>query len=136
MISEMAAIYKAKGRTLMDALEEIYQKYGYYKETLVSLTFEGMEGDAKIKGLMEDLRNHPKDSYAGLKVLEIKDYSGGIDGLPKSNVLRFSLEKNCWFCARPSGTEPKIKFYFGVKGTSLAEAEAMAKALEAEVVPQ
>ena len=85
---------------------------------------------------MEDLRNHPKDSYAGLKVLEIKDYSGGIDGLPKSNVLRFSLEKNCWFCARPSGTEPKIKFYFGVKGTSLAEAEAMAKALEAEVVPQ
>lgn len=136
MISEMAAIYKAKGMTLMDALEEIYQKYGYYKETLVSLTFEGMEGVAKIKGLMEDLRNHPKDSYAGLKVLEIKDYSGGIDGLPKSNVLRFSLEKNCWFCARPSGTEPKIKFYFGVKGTSLADAEAMAKALETEVVPQ
>ena len=136
LISEMAAIYKAKGLTLVDALEQLYQKYGYFKETLVSLTFEGIEGVEKIRSLMEELRQHPKESYAGLKVLEVKDYSSGIDGLPKSNVLRFTLENNCWFCARPSGTEPKIQFYFGVKADSEEEAAQLAEKLQAAALPE
>jgi len=136
LISEMAAVYKAKGLTLVDVLEGLYKKYGYYQETQVALTFEGIEGTAKIKKLMDDLRANPAESYAGLKVLEIKDYSQGIEGMPKSNVLRFMLEKNCWFCARPSGTEPKIKFYFGVKGETLDEAKAMLEDLKSAVTPK
>lgn len=135
LISEMAAIYKAKGMTLVDALEELYKKYGYYKETLVSLTFEGLEGIEKIRSIMEEMRQNPKDSYGGLKVLEIKDYSKGIDGLPKSNVLRFLLEKNSWFCVRPSGTEPKVKFYFGVKGLDAAHAQELVEKLQKDVTP-
>ena len=135
LISEMAAIYKAKGMTLVDALEELYKKYGYYKETLVSLTFEGLEGIEKIRSIMDEMRQNPKDSYGGLKVLEIKDYSKGIDGLPKSNVLRFLLEKNSWFCVRPSGTEPKVKFYFGVKGLDAANAQELVEKLQKDVTP-
>lgn len=135
LISEMAAIYKAKGMTLVDALEELYKKYGYYKESLVSLTFEGLEGIAKIRSIMDEMRENPKESYGGLKVLEMKDYSKGIDGLPKSNVLRFTLEKNSWFCVRPSGTEPKVKFYFGVKGETAEEAEALVEKLKKDVTP-
>lgn len=135
LISEMAAIYKAKGMTLVDALEELYKKYGYYKETLVSLTFEGLEGIEKIRSIMDEMRQNPKDSYGGLKVLEIKDYSKEIDGLPKSNVLRFLLEKNSWFCVRPSGTEPKVKFYFGVKGLDAANAQELVEKLQKDVTP-
>lgn len=133
LISEMAAIYKAKGMTLVDALEELYKQYGYYKETLVSMTFEGLEGVAKIRSIMDEMRQNPKESYGGLKVLEVKDYSKGIDGLPKSNVLRFTLEKNSWFCVRPSGTEPKVKFYFGVKGSTAEEAQRMVETLQRDV---
>ena len=133
LISEMAAIYKAKGMTLVDALEELYKQYGYYKETLVSMTFEGLEGVAKIRSIMDEMRQNPKESYGGLKVLEVKDYSKGIDGLPRSNVLRFTLEKNSWFCVRPSGTEPKVKFYFGVKGSTAEEAQRMVETLQRDV---
>lgn len=133
LISEMAAIYKAKGMTLVDALEELYKQYGYYKETLVSMTFEGLEGVAKIRSIMDEMRQNPKESYGGLKVLEVKDYSKGIDGLPRSNVLRFTLEKNSWFCVRPSGTEPKVKFYFGVKGSTAEEAQCMVETLQRDV---
>lgn len=136
LISEMAAIYKTKGMTLEDALNALYEKYGFYKETLVSLTFEGIEGVQKIKDLMENMRKNPGESYGGRKVLEVKDYSLGIDGLPKSNVLRFLLEGNCWFCARPSGTEPKIKFYFGVKGKDAQDAEELVEKLKSDVVLQ
>ena len=84
---------------------------------------------------MDEMRQNPKDSYGGLKVLEIKDYSKGIDGLPKSNVLRFLLEKNSWFCVRPSGTEPKVKFYFGVKGLDAANAQELVEKLQKDVTP-
>lgn len=130
---EMAAIYKAQNKTLADAMQEMYERYGYYKETLVSLTFEGLEGAEKIRSIMNDLRNHAKESYGGLKVLEIRDYKDGRDGLPPSNVLRFTLENHCWFCARPSGTEPKIKFYFGVQGKNLEDAEKLNDALRLDV---
>ena len=133
LVCEMAAVYKAKNQTLLDALHELYERYGYYKETLVSFTFEGIEGIAKMNSLMEELRQHPQASYGGLKVLECKDYAAGLDGLPPSNVLRFTLENNSWFCARPSGTEPKIKFYFGVKGESQADADAVVERLQSDV---
>ena len=99
----------------------------------MSFTFEGIEGIAKMNSLMEELRQHPQASYGGLKVLECKDYAAGLDGLPPSNVLRFTLENNSWFCARPSGTEPKIKFYFGVKGESQADADAVVERLQSDV---
>lgn len=136
LISEMALYYKRQGLTLVDALEALYEEYGYYKESLVSLTYEGIEGIEKIKAIMEEFRHHPKASYGGLGVLAIKDYEKGIDGLPQSNVLRFILEDNCWFCIRPSGTEPKIKFYFGVKGESEEAAEELNQAIREAVVPK
>lgn len=131
---EMAAIYKAQGKTLVDAMTAMYERYGFYNETLVSLTFEGLEGVAKIRSIMDDMRSNPKESYGGLKVLEVQDYKDGRDGLPPSNVLRFILEDNCWFCARPSGTEPKIKFYFGVKGNSIENAKEMNETLKNDVI--
>lgn len=134
LISEMAAIYKAKGMTLVDALEALYQQYGYYKETLVSLTFEGIEGIEKIQSIMRDMRENPKESYGGLKVLDIKDYAQGIDGLPKSNVLRFILDNNSWFCVRPSGTEPKVKFYFGACGATAEAAKEQVEKLQNDVM--
>ena len=97
------------------------------------MTFEGLEGVAKIRSIMDEMRQNPKESYGGLKVLEVKDYSKGIDGLPKSNVLRFTLEKNSRFCVRPSGTEPKVKFYFGVKGSTAEEAQRMVETLQRDV---
>lgn len=136
LIAEMAAVYKAKGMTLEDALEELYRKYGYFKEELVSLTFEGISGVETIRKMVEDFRLQPKESYGGKKVLKVIDYSKGVGDLPKSNVLRFMLEDQCWFCARPSGTEPKIKFYFGVKAASEEEALQLVKALSGDVVPK
>ncbi len=134
LICEMAARCKAKGMTLADAMDLLYQKYGYYKETLVSLTFEGMEGAGKILSIMEGLRKSAKTAYAGRAVLDVQDFRDGRDGLPPSNVLRFILEDGYWFCARPSGTEPKIKFYFGVKGSGPEDAEERLRALQNEVI--
>lgn len=135
LISEMAALLKAEGKTLLDGLEDLYKEYGYYREQVRSLTFEGIEGASRIQAIMQDMREHPKDSYAGLKVLRVRDYSQGIEGLPRSNVLRFNLENDAWFCVRPSGTEPKIKYYFGVKGKNDEEAIRLADELRDAVVP-
>jgi len=106
-------------------MENIYKKYGYYKEGQIALTFKGIEGAEKIKSIMDNLRSNPPMELAGLKVLAFKDYLLNTckdfsnnticeTGLPKSNVLYFELENNSWCCVRPSGTEPKIKFYVGV----------------------
>ncbi len=122
---EAAAYYKSKGITCLEQMENIYKKYGYYKEGQIALTFKGIEGAEKIKEIMEKLRSNPPTELAGLKVLEFRDYQTNIvkdlrtgetheTGLPKSNVLYFDLENSSWCCARPSGTEPKIKFYCGV----------------------
>jgi len=122
---EAAAFYKSKGLSVVEQMENIYKKYGYYKEGQIALTFKGIEGAEKIKSIMDNLRSNPPMELAGLKVLAFKDYLLNTckdfsnnticeTGLPKSNVLYFELENNSWCCVRPSGTEPKIKFYVGV----------------------
>lgn len=129
-ICEVAAYYKSKEMTLYDALMAMYEKYGYYKETLKSITLKGIEGIEKIGHILTTLREDPPIEINGVKVLEVRDYSSSkvedmITGeisdtnLPKSNVLYFVLEDESWCCVRPSGTEPKVKFYFGAKGNSL-----------------
>lgn len=116
LISEMAAFYYEKGMSLYEGLMDIYNKYGYFREELKSITLKGIDGMEKIKSIMNYFRNSNIESIGGLKVNEIKDYSKGIAGLPKSDVLKFILEDNSWLAIRPSGTEPKIKFYFGCNG--------------------
>lgn len=132
-LCEAAAYYKEKGMTLWDAMVEMYEKYGYYKDEVKSIGLKGIEGLAKIQEIMEYFRAHTPSDFAGHKVLAVRDYKADTvkdlatgevkpTGLPSSNVLYYELEDNAWLCVRPSGTEPKIKFYYGVKGTSLEDA--------------
>ncbi len=133
-VCELAAYYKSKGLSLYEALVTLYEKYGYYKESLESLTLKGMEGIAKIQSILNTLRQAPPAEVNGVKVMELRDYEVGTvkdfslntvkpTGLPTSNVLYFTLEDESWLCIRPSGTEPKVKLYFGVKGASMQEAD-------------
>lgn len=133
MLCEAAAYYKKQGLTLWDQMLNIYEKYGYYREGLKSLTLKGMDGVAKIQAIMEDLRSNPFKELAGYQVLAFRDYEKDVildmvtgekkpTGLPKSNVLYYEFSDNAWCCVRPSGTEPKIKFYMGVKGTDFEDA--------------
>lgn len=123
ILSEAALYYKLKGMTLYDALMEIYDKFGYYKEALKSITLKGIDGVEKIAEIMKSFRNDDISSIAGVKVDRKLDYKEGIDGLPKADVLKFVLEDNSWIAIRPSGTEPKIKFYFGVCGNNEVESD-------------
>lgn len=134
LICEAAAYYKRQGKTLIDVLEELYRQFGYYRESLASRTLKGKDGLAKITALMEDFRANPPQDVAGIRVTEMRDYLKGIEGLPKENVLKFLLEDGSWFCLRPSGTEPKIKFYFAVRGTSNEDAKARLSRLEESVL--
>ncbi|HDR7713127.1 TPA: phospho-sugar mutase [Bacillus cereus] len=131
---EVAAYYKSQGKTLYDGLLEVFEKYGFFREGLVSLTLKGKDGAEKIQEMMATFRENPPKEVAGLTVVAVEDYKASIvtslqDGhkeeihLPKSNVLKYQLEDGSWFCLRPSGTEPKIKFYFGVKDSSLQNSE-------------
>ena len=127
LISEMAAYYYDKNMTLYEGLQEVYKKYGYYREELQSITLKGIDGMEQIKSIMNTFRTSKIDEIAGIKVTKLKDYSQGIDNLPKSDVLKFILEDNSWIAVRPSGTEPKIKFYYGCNG---AEKEVVDNKLE------
>jgi phosphoglucomutase len=138
MLCEVAASYKAQGKTLWDGMLEIYEKYGYFREGLETITMKGITGAEQIQAIMEKLRNNPPTVIGGVKVKEFRDYKSSVAKnlatgeesqitLPKSNVLYFDMEDNYWCCARPSGTEPKIKFYIGVKGTSLEDSDARLK---------
>lgn len=131
---EVAAYYKSQGKTLYDGLLEVFEKYGFFREDLVSLTLKGKDGAEKIQEMMATFRENPPKEVAGLTVVAVEDYKASIitslqDGhkeeihLPKSNVLKYQLEDGSWFCLRPSGTEPKIKFYFGVQDNSLQNSE-------------
>lgn len=142
VVCELAAYYKSKGLTLYEALLNLYKKYGYYKEDLRSLTLKGIEGIEKIQHILTELRNEPPMQLNNIKVIEARDYesqeiknllNGKIKstGLPKSNVLFYVLEDESWICIRPSGTEPKIKFYFGVKGNSQEDADKKVNELSA-----
>ncbi len=134
LISEAAAYYKSQGKTLYDVLLELYAQYGTYLEKLESRTHKGKDGVEKIGAIMNDWRNAPPQEIAGVRVSQMLDYSQGLDGLPAENVLKFLLEDNSWFCLRPSGTEPKIKVYFAVRGQGLGEASASLQKLAASVM--
>ena len=119
LTAEMAAYYKKQGMTLLDALNRLYEELGWYKESLISLTFEGIEGQQKIASIMDNFRNNPPKQFAGVEVVKVEDYSrGNVNGLPKADVVEFMLADESWICVRPSGTEPKCKFYIGVKKES------------------
>ena len=139
-LCEAAAFYKGKGMTLWDAMVEMYERYGYYREDVVSITLKGIEGAAKIKDTMEKLRNSAPAEIGGYPVLGVRDYKKQVitdsktkattpTGLPESDVLYYDLPDNSWVCVRPSGTEPKIKVYFGIKSDSLEKSVKAAKDL-------
>ncbi len=144
MLCEVAA-YKAEGKTLWDGMLDIYEKYGYFREDLQTITLKGITGAEQIKGIMEDLRKNPPAVIGGIQVKEVRDYQVSVARkletgeessitLPKSNVLYFDMENDCWCCARPSGTEPKIKFYIGVKADSLEASDEMLKKVTADLM--
>ena len=133
-LCEAAAYYKTQGKTLWDAMLDLYEKYGYYKDDVKAITLKGIEGLAKIQEIMTTLRDNTPAQIGEYKVLKARDYkkdtvtdlaTGEVTptGLPNSNVLYYELTDDAWVCVRPSGTEPKVKFYYGVKGTSLADAD-------------
>ena len=133
-LCEAAAYYKTQGMTLWDAMVALYEKYGYYKDDIRAITMKGIEGLEKIQNILQALRNDPPTAFGEYKVLRARDYKTEVikdlqtgeesaTGLPVSNVLYYELENDAWVCARPSGTEPKIKFYYGVKGDSLEDAD-------------
>ena len=147
-LCEMAAWCKKHGKTVWDQMLDLYEKYGYFKETQYAITLKGIEGSRQIAAIMDKLRNDPPKEFGDWKVLEFRDYDrnrilnmeSGEEretGLPQSNVLYFDLTDDSWCCARPSGTEPKLKFYMGVKGNSLEDAqekvEKLTEALKAHI---
>lgn len=143
-LCEAAAYYKKRGKTLWDAMIEMYEKYGYYKDEVVSITHKGIEGLAKIKSTMDGLRENPPKAFGNYEVTAMRDYEKDIikdlrtgeerkTGLPASNVLYFELTSDSWLCVRPSGTEPKIKIYFGVVGDSMEDADKKSSELAAVV---
>ena len=123
LIAEMAAYYYSKGMSLYEGLQELYKKYGYFKEETMSLTLAGKEGLEKIAEIISYYRNNEIESFNNKKVEEVKDFANGIDGLPKANVLKYFLEDESWVAIRPSGTEPKLKFYIAVKGKEESECD-------------
>lgn len=146
-LCEVAAWCKKHGITLWDQMINLYEKYGYYKETQYAITMKGIDGSKQIAAIMDKLRRNPPKSFGELQVVEMRDYdldqttdmaTGKVrpTGLPKSNVLYFDLTNDSWCCARPSGTEPKIKFYMGVKGNNLEDAQAKVEALTEAVKAQ
>ena len=130
LICEMFAHYKAMGISLVQKLNQLYEKYGYFKEALQSITFEGASGAKKMADLMESLRTNAPKEVASYKVIDVKDYKAGIGNLPKSNVLEFNMEDDINVLVRPSGTEPKIKMYYLVKGSSEQAGAEIVAALE------
>ena len=144
-LCEAAAYYRTKDMTLWDAMIEMYDRYGYYKDDIQAITLKGIEGLAKIQEILETLRKNPPTEIAGYKVLRARDYKADTikdlatgevttTGLPSSNVLYYELENDAWLCVRPSGTEPKVKFYYGVKGTSLEDADEKSAFVGKEVL--
>lgn len=140
LLAEVAAFYKKQGKNLYDGLQELFEKYGYFAEKTIALTFDGIEGAQEIKDLMAKFRQELPTDFAGYKVIAAEDYQassrqdaeGNVTtiNLPKSNVLKYFLEDGTWIAVRPSGTEPKIKFYIGTQGTSEADAQVKCEKFE------
>ncbi|NIK71034.1 phospho-sugar mutase [Paenibacillus sp. BK720] len=134
LICEAAAYYSSQGKTLYDVLLELYAKHGFYLEGLESRTLKGLDGVQQIAGIMNDWRNNPPADINGVKVEKVLDYLGGLDGLRPENVLKYMLADGSWFCLRPSGTEPKIKVYFAVRGESTEHAAELLGKLRGAVM--
>ena len=141
MLCEVAAYCKSQGKTLWDAMLDMYEKYGYYKEGLATITLKGIDGAQQIRDMMDKVRKEPPSEFGRFKVQAVRDYKADTrtdlatgktesTGLPNSNVLYYELSDGAWCCVRPSGTEPKIKFYFGVKGDSLESSKEQLQELE------
>lgn len=139
-LCEAAAYYKLRGKTIWDAMLDMYEKYGYYKDNVIAITHKGIEGLQKIQSIMDNLRKNPPMKFGNYDVTAVRDYLKDeiVDvktgekkptGIPKSNVLYFELTEDAWLCVRPSGTEPKIKLYFGVVGKDLADADEKSEKL-------
>lgn len=133
LISEMAAYYYANGKSLYEGLMDLYEKYGYFKEETISLTLSGIEGLAKINNIMAYFRENEISEINNTKVIEVKDYQKGMDSLPKANVLKYFLEDGSWIAIRPSGTEPKLKFYIATKGKTELEAVQNVDGIKADI---
>ena len=145
MLCEVAAFYKSQGKTLWDGMIDMYEKYGYYREGIATMTLKGIDGAAQIQQIMDRARQSTPAKLGAFDVLAVRDYKADTrkdlktgevtaTGLPSSNVLYYELSDNAWCCVRPSGTEPKIKFYVGVKGDTLDGADQMLEELKAEVL--
>ncbi len=134
LIAEACAYYKSKGLSLYDVLLKLYAEHGYFLEKLESRTMKGKDGVAQIQGIMSDWRTNPPVEINGRKVVQVLDYSLGLDGLPKENVLKYVLDDQSWFCLRPSGTEPKIKVYFAVCGESVENSKSLLEGLVQSVM--
>ena len=143
MLAEAACYYKAQGKTLVDVLEGLYQRHGYYEESQVSLTLKGMEGAAKIKEILTNLRTSKVEKILDYDVVKYEDYKDCIvrengtesklEGFAISDVLKYYLSDGSWIAIRPSGTEPKCKFYYCIKGTSMEDAHEKGNALKKEM---
>ncbi len=144
-LCEAAAYYKTKNMTLWDAMIAMYEQYGYYKDDVKSITLKGIEGLEKIQEIMNTLRENAPAEIGDYQVVSARDYktdtiknmqTGAVTptGLPSSNVLYYDLTDDAWVCVRPSGTEPKVKFYYGVKGTSIEDADQKSEKLGKEVL--
>ena len=140
LLCEAAAYYKEKNMTLWDQMINMYNEYGYYKEGIKQVTLEGIDGAEKIKEIMDNFRKNPPKNFRKIKVEKIRDYNNSIIleagtnktekiNMPKSNVLYYELSNDSWIAVRPSGTEPKIKYYIGVKGKSIEEANELLEEL-------
>jgi phosphoglucomutase len=134
LIAEACAYYKSKGLSLYDVLLKLYAEHGFFLEKLESRTMKGKDGVAQIQGIMNDWRTNPPSEINGRKVVQVLDYSLGLDGLPKENVLKYVLDDQSWFCLRPSGTEPKIKVYFAVCGESVDNSKSLLESLVQSVM--
>lgn len=145
LLCEVAAWCKKNNMTLVDNMNRIYEKYGYFKEGLHSITLKGIDGAEKIKAIMDKLKGNAPKTIGGFKVLAVRDYNNSVRkdlitgevsklDLLKSNVVYFELDNDAWCCARPSGTEPKIKFYFGVKGKSQKEADELLEKVKIDLL--
>jgi phosphoglucomutase len=134
LVMEMAAFYKKKGMTLADALEDLYRKYGYFEERQVSLIWEGQAGAEEISGIMQKAREEKPGRFGEFQVAEITDYLHGCQDIPPSNVLKFRMTNGDWFAMRPSGTEPKLKFYFYTKADNRQKAEERVEQMQNAVL--
>ena len=133
LISEMAAYYYANGKSLYEGLMDLYERYGYFKEETISITLSGIEGLSKINNIMAYFRENEISEINNTKVIEVKDYQKGIDSLPKANVLKYFLEDGSWIAIRPSGTEPKLKFYIATKGNTEIEAIQNVEGIKSDI---